>query len=144
MVARRKREPSGLFWDRRGRVCCAKHTPYRGSDTWRFDGWRSIPKSQAVWEDGKPMTCESCDWQKRREAEAKVTEPTKVTEPIMRDAVIFKDEGDTGPVWVRRDDQVLNYQDGEMDFRGRPAPAWFTYDEARKIAERLGLPLEEV
>jgi len=71
-------------------------------------------------------------------------------------AVIFKHEGEAetrhgalqafGPVWVRRDGKSANYRDSvEKRWDGKSFyPEWFSLPEARKIARKLGLPLEEV
>lgn len=62
------------------------------------------------------------------------------------DAVLYKDEGECGPVHVRRGGDVTNYEDHpelKSPVSGKPTARWFTRDQAAEIAEREGLPLEE-
>jgi len=59
------------------------------------------------------------------------------------DAVLFKDEGPGGPVHVRRDGEIENYEDSDLVFLGRVRAKWFTRGQARAIAKQLGLPFEE-
>lgn len=54
----------GLFWSQRGEVGCGAHTPYPGSDTWRWDRWgRITPRIHAaiLAEGATNLTkCQSC------------------------------------------------------------------------------------
>ena len=60
----------------------------------------------------------------------------------VKNAVVYKDEGDCGPVWVVRDGRWSNYEDSELeDLNGNPRPEWFTRRQAAAIARREGLPL---
>ena len=34
--------PGVLYWSEQGEISCAKHAPYRGSDTWRWERWRPM------------------------------------------------------------------------------------------------------
>lgn len=62
------------------------------------------------------------------------------------DAVIWKDEGEFGPVWVRRNGKMENYVDSDQTspISGTPVPRWFTAKQAETIAEKEGLPFEAV
>jgi hypothetical protein len=42
-----------LYWNRQGAVNCERHIPYKGSDTWRNEGWRKVP-------EGTILPCEIC------------------------------------------------------------------------------------
>ena len=62
-----KVKPPLVLWDKRGRVACEEHAPFRGSDTWRWDGWCRMPaKDVADWRvflqsRGVPEEpCETC------------------------------------------------------------------------------------
>ena len=60
---RKTSKPPALFWDEQGRVSCAEHAPYRGTDTWHFDGWRRMrPSNIAAFaaESGMAVECEVC------------------------------------------------------------------------------------
>lgn len=61
----------------------------------------------------------------------------------MPDAVVWKDEGPGGPVWIRRDGQMFNYEDSEHTVGGKPVAKWFTRAQAIAIANHTGLPFEE-
>lgn len=64
-------KPSGLYWDERGSISCAKHAPYRGSDTWRLDRWRPMPASEVaafLSDVGETIACETCRANAKREA----------------------------------------------------------------------------
>ena len=63
----------------------------------------------------------------------------------MKDAILFKDEGEGGPVSVRRGGVVTNYRDSELvsTISGGFYPRWFTRRQAMSIAEQEGLPFEE-
>ena len=62
----------------------------------------------------------------------------------IKDAIVYKDEGECGPVWVVRDGKMSNYQDSDLeDFEGKPVPEWFTRRQAVAIAKEEGLPFEE-
>lgn len=60
-----------------------------------------------------------------------------------QDAILWKDEGPGGPVYVRRDGNVENYEDSDHVFLGRKMAKWFSRDEAVAIANKMNLPLEE-
>lgn len=45
-----------LYWNEQGMICCAKHAPYRGSDTWNSERWEAVP---AV-DETKHLRCECC------------------------------------------------------------------------------------
>lgn len=63
----------------------------------------------------------------------------------MPDAVLWKDEGRFGPVWVRREGVMSNYEDSDLvGIGGKPVPKWFSRSQARAIARRENLPFEEV
>lgn len=36
---------SAIYWNEQGQIRCAKHAPYRGSDTWRYERWTKVPAS---------------------------------------------------------------------------------------------------
>jgi hypothetical protein len=59
------------------------------------------------------------------------------------DVVFYKDEGEGGPVTVRRGGVTENYEDSDHVFLGRVQPKWFTRHQAHAIAKRLGLPFRE-
>lgn len=59
------------------------------------------------------------------------------------DAVLWKDEGPGGPVYVRRDGKVENYEDSDHVFLGRKMAKWFSREDAAAIAQKLDLPFEE-
>jgi hypothetical protein len=61
-----------LLWNEEGRIECAQHAPYRGSDSWVFGRWRPIRPCEAVdfaAEIGRPPRCETCMAIERRAAE---------------------------------------------------------------------------
>jgi len=62
---------------------------------------------------------------------------------MTHDAILWKDEGPGGPVYVRRDGKVENYEDSEHVFLGRRMAKWFSREDARAIAEKEELPFEE-
>lgn len=63
----------------------------------------------------------------------------------LSDAIMFKNESPFGgPVFVRRAGEVANYEDGDVSFLGRLRPKWFSRAQAEAIAEREGLPFQEV
>ena len=58
-----------LYWSERGEVACGRHTPYPGSDTWAWDGWREMTAAdRAGWnrEAGNAPVCETCAARGRR------------------------------------------------------------------------------
>ena len=65
-------------------------------------------------------------------------------------SVFFKFEGNTvGPVWILFEETFENMLDQEVNVK-RPYtnneegyPDWYELDEARKIADDLGVPLEQ-
>ena len=59
------------------------------------------------------------------------------------DAVLYKDEGPGGPVYIRRDGEITNYRDSEHEFLGKPVPKWFSREDAEAIAQKEGLPFRE-
>ena len=62
----------------------------------------------------------------------------------IKDAIVYKDEGDYGPVYVVRDGKMSNYQDSDLlNLEGKPRAEWFTRAQARRIAKEEGLPFEE-
>src|SRR5690349_11320399 len=50
-----------LVWNERGQIGCTLpgHAPHKGSDSWRFEHWKTIPDGVAK-EDGTPYQCELC------------------------------------------------------------------------------------
>jgi hypothetical protein len=55
--------PPVLLWSQQGCVCCPKHAPYPGSDTWRNDRWRrmrDLDIAAFAAESGLPVECEVC------------------------------------------------------------------------------------
>lgn len=62
------------------------------------------------------------------------------------DAVTWKDEGDFGPVHIRRNGERINYKDSEefSAITGEPYAEWYTRAQAVGIAQKEGLPFEEV
>ena len=53
--------PTGLFWSERGRVACAAHTPFEGSDTWLWERWEPVPEEAVTGAHGAPvLRCETC------------------------------------------------------------------------------------
>ena len=62
----------------------------------------------------------------------------------MNDAILWKDEGPGGPVLVRRNGIVTNYEDGHLrNLSGEPLPKWFPRADAEGIATKEGLPFVE-
>lgn len=64
MTAKPKLSPA-LCWSEDGVVGCdlPGHAPYRGSDTWRRERWKTItPKvaAEIIRQDGKMVECECC------------------------------------------------------------------------------------
>jgi hypothetical protein len=52
-----------LYWSQQGRIACDKHTPRRGSDTWRWGRWRRMSLgalSGHLRETGKSAECGTC------------------------------------------------------------------------------------
>jgi len=64
---------------------------------------------------------------------------------MKQDAILFKDEGEGGPVWVRRAGKLTNFKDSDSisAISGLPYAEWYTRQQARKIAKDEGLPFEE-
>ena len=61
-----------LLWNEEGRVECAQHAPFRGSDSWERGRWRPIRMSERIdfeAEIGRSPACETCDAIKRRATE---------------------------------------------------------------------------
>jgi len=55
--------PTGLYWSERGMVNCARHAPYAGSDTWRWERWIPLLADDAeAWQaqTGDLPACECC------------------------------------------------------------------------------------
>jgi len=55
--------PTGLHWNERGAVCCDRHIPFPGSDTWRWEHWAAMTIEDAeAWraEYGDLPRCECC------------------------------------------------------------------------------------
>jgi hypothetical protein len=55
--------PPPLLWNEQGRVCCPRHAPYPGSDSWRTDRWRRMSDAQLAAfaaRTGMPVECETC------------------------------------------------------------------------------------
>ena len=48
--------PTGLYWNERGHLGCAAHTPYENTDTWIWERWEPIPP-EAI---GCSPRCEAC------------------------------------------------------------------------------------
>jgi len=64
----------------------------------------------------------------------------------LEDAVLFKDEGEGGPVRVRRGGVVTNYEDHprlKSPISGEPVAQWFTRRQAQQIASQEKLPFQE-
>ncbi len=59
------------------------------------------------------------------------------------DAVLYKDEGPGGPVYVRRNGETKNYRDSDCSFLGKPIAKWFSRQDAEAIAQKEGLPFRE-
>jgi len=58
-----------LYWDQRGAIACKRHMPFPGSDTFVWDDWRPITKSEAEGferEVGRPPACDTCEAIRRR------------------------------------------------------------------------------
>jgi len=54
---------TGLFWNEDGRVACARHAPYRDSDTWRRERWIAVTAATAeALADAmdRPAGCDDC------------------------------------------------------------------------------------
>ena len=52
---------TGLFWSERGRLACAAHTPFEGSDTWLWERWAPVPEEAVKATHGGPvLRCETC------------------------------------------------------------------------------------
>lgn len=67
--------------------------------------------------------------------------------PEGAEAVVYKDEGHSGPIWFRlADGRRVNVADSpHVRFKdAAPRPQWVTGDQARRYAKAIGLPLEEV
>jgi hypothetical protein len=61
--ARQTGDRAALFWSERGAVCCARHAPYLGSDTWRWERCRQMTDAERQeWTRtvGQPPCCEVC------------------------------------------------------------------------------------
>ncbi len=54
--------PTGLYWNERGAVACAGHTPFQGSDTWAWERWAPLPlEAVGGFRDlGVESKCEIC------------------------------------------------------------------------------------
>jgi hypothetical protein len=55
---------NAIYWGETGRICCKRHGPYPGSDTWRSERWRPITPAEAAAferEAGQPASCETCN-----------------------------------------------------------------------------------
>ena len=62
------------------------------------------------------------------------------------DAVLFKDEGEGGPVRVRRNGESTNYEDHptlKSPISGEPIAQWFSRRQAQQIARQEKLPFQE-
>ena len=51
-----------LYWSNGGEICCGKHAPMRGSDSWRMSQWSKIPAGviDAEIRVGVAYKCEVC------------------------------------------------------------------------------------
>ncbi len=51
-----------LYWSEQGRVGCAEHRPYPGSDTWIFEHWQPITPTERIEiaSLGQSVRCEVC------------------------------------------------------------------------------------
>ena len=56
--------PTGLYWNERGHIGCARHVPYEGSDTWNWERWMPVPTDAL--ELGHQLRCETCGLEARR------------------------------------------------------------------------------
>jgi len=58
------RTPSstGLYWNERGAIACAAHTPYESSDTWIWEHWEPLPTEvlPEAARIGTTLRCETC------------------------------------------------------------------------------------
>lgn len=61
---------------------------------------------------------------------------------MKHDAILWKDEGPGGPVYLRRDGNVTNYEDSDHVFLGRKMAKWFSREDAQTIAKKEKLPFE--
>jgi len=64
-MTRREHTPAqpALLWGEDGRLCCAAHSPFPGSDTWRTGRWRRMTDREIVAfaaESGLSVECEVC------------------------------------------------------------------------------------
>ena len=69
MATRTDTDPAALYWSEDGQVMCGRHSPYRGSDTWRSGRWsRLTADDQTMWRTAnpKPASCETCDCMARK------------------------------------------------------------------------------
>ena len=51
---------TGLYWNERGHIGCARHVPYKGSDTWNWERWEPVPADVLHHELGRELRCETC------------------------------------------------------------------------------------
>jgi hypothetical protein len=72
-TATRMGHKPGLFVSEDGRVECAEHAPFKGSDTWRFGHYvRANEAFEMYWNESMPdfaLKCENCG-KSRKDAEA--------------------------------------------------------------------------
>ena len=62
-----------LWWSAEGQIACARHTPFPGSDTFRWAAWAPLTVADAkalAREIGRAPTCETCAAIELREEEA--------------------------------------------------------------------------
>lgn len=62
---------TALLWSEQGHISCAKHAPYKHSDTWRSERWGPIPEAdrETAAAEGWELRCETCAHLERRRAE---------------------------------------------------------------------------
>jgi len=49
-----------LYWSERGEVACGRHSPARGSDTWRGERWRRMTPAEVSAAAAAGLRCEVC------------------------------------------------------------------------------------
>jgi len=68
MTTTKTPSPTGLYWSATGRIECAEHTPYEGSDTWVLEQYAPVPLDAVAEADaqGMDLCCEVCGAKARR------------------------------------------------------------------------------
>lgn len=123
--------------------------PLRKSRGLRIAPNENRPMQIIVHDPSQKLVCVVCD-DTGRVLDEETGEPEDCTAcNSLKRVVVFKHEGEqrgiiVGPVWIQRDGKLAPYENGERRRDGTYFPAWFTLANARKIARKLKLPLEEV